>query len=179
MDDDSGESAVEDEVAGVGRDESDWEWLVRGCRREAGSWFQWRGEAYWKERSVIRKEEDVGDVMFFSCLVKSRVKYSSVSFLCILGYFQSHSTVVTDFWSLCSQAHQGYWSLQCNSKTPSFSPIGLLQLSEFGFSTVTVKTKSFEKQWMKYPFPVKNLWCKISWQIFAVTWQSKNVTMQL
>ena len=29
MDDDSGESAVEDEVAGVGRDESDREWLVR------------------------------------------------------------------------------------------------------------------------------------------------------
>ena len=37
MDDDSGESTVEDEVAGVGlRDESVLEWLVRGCRKEAG-----------------------------------------------------------------------------------------------------------------------------------------------
>ena len=53
-DDDSGESTVEDVVAGVGRDESESEWLVRGCRREAGSWLQRRGEAYWKERSVVR-----------------------------------------------------------------------------------------------------------------------------
>ena len=28
--------------------------------RGAGSWFQRRGEAYWKERSVIRREDDVG-----------------------------------------------------------------------------------------------------------------------
>ena len=33
--------------------------LVRGWRREAGSWFERRGEAYWKERSVIRREDDV------------------------------------------------------------------------------------------------------------------------
>ena len=37
MHDDSGESTGVDEVAGVGRDESELEWLVRGCRREAGS----------------------------------------------------------------------------------------------------------------------------------------------
>ena len=37
MDNDSGESTGVDEVAGVGRDESLLEWLVRGCRREAGS----------------------------------------------------------------------------------------------------------------------------------------------
>jgi len=30
---------------------------VRAWRREAGSWFQSRVEAYWKERSVIRKED--------------------------------------------------------------------------------------------------------------------------
>ena len=30
-------STVENEVVGVGRDESELEWLVRGCRREAGS----------------------------------------------------------------------------------------------------------------------------------------------
>ena len=28
--------------------------------RGAGSWFQRREEAYWKERSVIRREDDVG-----------------------------------------------------------------------------------------------------------------------
>jgi len=33
--------------------------LVRGWRREAGSWFQRQGEAYWKEWSVIRREDDV------------------------------------------------------------------------------------------------------------------------
>ena len=37
MDDDSGEITRVDEVAGVGRDESELKWLVRGCRREAGS----------------------------------------------------------------------------------------------------------------------------------------------
>jgi len=33
--------------------------LVRGWWREAGRWFQRRGEAYWKEWSVIRREDDV------------------------------------------------------------------------------------------------------------------------
>ena len=33
MDDDSGETRGVDEVAGVGRDESELEWLVRGCLR--------------------------------------------------------------------------------------------------------------------------------------------------
>ena len=33
--------------------------LVRGWRRGAGSWFQRRAKAYWKERSVIRREDDV------------------------------------------------------------------------------------------------------------------------
>ena len=35
MDGDSGESAVENEVAGVGRDESELEWLVRGCQESS------------------------------------------------------------------------------------------------------------------------------------------------
>ena len=35
MDAESGESTVENEVAGVERDESELEWLVRGCRRDA------------------------------------------------------------------------------------------------------------------------------------------------
>ena len=35
MDNDSGESTGEDDVVGVGRNESELEWLVRGCR-EAG-----------------------------------------------------------------------------------------------------------------------------------------------
>ena len=30
--------------------ESELERLVRGWQREAGSWFQIRGEAYWKDR---------------------------------------------------------------------------------------------------------------------------------
>jgi len=33
--------------------------LVRGWRREARSSFQRRGEAYWNERSVIRRQDDV------------------------------------------------------------------------------------------------------------------------
>ena len=37
MDDESGEPTGEYEVAGVGRDESKLERLVRGCCREAGS----------------------------------------------------------------------------------------------------------------------------------------------
>jgi len=34
--------------------------LKWGWRRELGSWFQRQGEAYRKERSVMRKEDDVG-----------------------------------------------------------------------------------------------------------------------
>ena len=33
--------------------------LLHGWLRGAGSWFQRRGEAYWEEQSVIRKEDDV------------------------------------------------------------------------------------------------------------------------
>ena len=32
---------------------------MRLTKREAGSRFQRRGEAYWKERFVIRREDDV------------------------------------------------------------------------------------------------------------------------
>jgi len=62
MDDGSGESAVEDEVAGVGMSQTKSGWSELGCRREGGSWFQRRGEAeaYWKKRSVIRKEDGRG-----------------------------------------------------------------------------------------------------------------------
>ena len=39
MDDESGESTGEDEVTGVGGDESGLEKLVRGCQRKAGMCF--------------------------------------------------------------------------------------------------------------------------------------------
>ena len=45
------------EMTEVKREESEVEW---GWRSEGGSWFQWHGEAYRKERSVIRREDDVG-----------------------------------------------------------------------------------------------------------------------
>jgi len=44
--------------AWTGRTET--EGLEWGCRRELGSWFQRQGEAYRKERSVIRSKDDVG-----------------------------------------------------------------------------------------------------------------------
>jgi len=60
MDDESGESMEPmEEVPLIGLGESELERLVSGWRREAVSWFQRRGEAYWKERSVIRREDDV------------------------------------------------------------------------------------------------------------------------
>ena len=60
MDDESGELMEPmDEVPLVGLGESESERLVRGWRREAGSWFQRWGEAYRKERSVIHREDDV------------------------------------------------------------------------------------------------------------------------
>ena len=59
MDDESGESMEPiEEVPLVELGESELERLVRGWRREAGSWFQRRGEAYRTERSVIRREDD-------------------------------------------------------------------------------------------------------------------------
>ena len=59
MDDKSDESMEPmEEVSLKGLGESDLR-LVRGWRREAQSWFQRRVEAYCKERSVIRREDDV------------------------------------------------------------------------------------------------------------------------
>ena len=42
----SGELMEEDDVTGVGRDESELECMVRGCQREAWSLVQSPGEAY-------------------------------------------------------------------------------------------------------------------------------------
>ena len=60
MDDESGELMEPmEEVPLIQLGEAELERLVRGWRRGAGNWFQRRGEAYWKEQSVIRKEDDV------------------------------------------------------------------------------------------------------------------------
>jgi len=60
MDDESGESMeLMEEVPLIQLGDAEVEGLVRGRRREAGSWFQRRGEAYWKERSLIRREDDM------------------------------------------------------------------------------------------------------------------------
>jgi len=60
MDDESGELMEPmEEVPLIQLGEAELERLVRGWRRGAGSWFQRRGEAYWKERSVIRRENGV------------------------------------------------------------------------------------------------------------------------
>ena len=60
MDDNSGESMeLMKEVPLKELGDAESERLVCGWRREAGSWFQRRGEAYWKERSVIDREDDV------------------------------------------------------------------------------------------------------------------------
>jgi len=59
MDDESDESVEPMEEVSLNElGESELERLVRGWRTEAGSWFQRREEAYWKERSVILREED-------------------------------------------------------------------------------------------------------------------------
>ena len=52
MDDESGDS-IEDEVPVIQTGELESGRLVWGWRKEAGNWFQRRGEAYWKERSVL------------------------------------------------------------------------------------------------------------------------------
>ena len=60
MDDESGElMELMEEVPLKELGDAKLERLVRGWRREAGSWFQRRGEAYWKERSVTHREDDV------------------------------------------------------------------------------------------------------------------------
>ena len=60
MDNESGElMELIEEVPLKELGDAELERLVRGWRREAGSWFQRPGEAYWKERSVIRREDDV------------------------------------------------------------------------------------------------------------------------
>ena len=60
MDDESDESMkLMEEVPLKELGDAELERLVRGWRREAGSWFQRQGEAYWKEWSVIRRADDV------------------------------------------------------------------------------------------------------------------------
>ena len=60
MDDESGKlMELMEEVPLKELHEAELERLVRGWGREAGSWFQKRGEAYCKEQFVIRGEDDV------------------------------------------------------------------------------------------------------------------------
>ena len=60
MDDESSESMEPmEEVPLIQQGEAELERLMSGWRRGAGSWFQRRGEAYRKEQSVIRREDDV------------------------------------------------------------------------------------------------------------------------
>ena len=61
IDDESGEMELMEEVPLEELGEAELKRLVRGWRRGAGSWFQRRGGAYWKERYVIRKEDDVDE----------------------------------------------------------------------------------------------------------------------
>ena len=59
MDDESGELMEPmEEVPLIELGEAELERLVRDWRREAGGWFQRRREAYWKQRSVIRREDE-------------------------------------------------------------------------------------------------------------------------
>ena len=60
MDDESGElMELMDEVPLKELGEAELARLVRGLQREARSWFQRWGKAYWKKPSVIRSEDDV------------------------------------------------------------------------------------------------------------------------
>ena len=62
MDDESGQSMeLVKEVPLKELGYAELERLVRCWQRKAGSWLQRRGEAYWKERSVIRREDDVDE----------------------------------------------------------------------------------------------------------------------
>ena len=59
MDDESGELMEPmEEVPLIELGEAELERLVRDWRREAGGWFQRRREAYWKQRSVIRRVDE-------------------------------------------------------------------------------------------------------------------------
>jgi len=60
MDGESGELTEWEDVVGAWTGRAETEGLIWGWRRELGSWFQRQGEAYQKERSVIRSEDDVG-----------------------------------------------------------------------------------------------------------------------
>ena len=82
MDDKSGESMeLMEEVPLKELGDAELERLVRGWRREAGSWFQRRGEAYWKERSVIRREDDVGGRASVTRDENFRALYKNACFL--------------------------------------------------------------------------------------------------
>jgi len=52
-------ASTEEEVTCAGKRGTEIQKLVGGCFRETGSWFQRQGEAYRKERSVIRSKDMV------------------------------------------------------------------------------------------------------------------------
>jgi len=97
MDDESGESMEPiEEVPLVELGESELERLVRGWRREAGSWFQRRGEAYWKERSVIRRENDGYGLLlykrFFITLASKNLKCRKTKYFLNVTTFFAYMT---------------------------------------------------------------------------------------
>ena len=59
MDGESGELTEWEEVVGEWTGRTETEGVKWGWRRELGSWFQRQGEAYRKERLVMRREDDV------------------------------------------------------------------------------------------------------------------------
>jgi len=85
--------------------ESELERLVRGWRREAGSWLQIRGEAYCTERSVIRTEDDAGSSF---CQLINAVKIN-----CKKAQSQSNcqATEIQRMWSISASRYlQLHWT---------------------------------------------------------------------
>ena len=100
--------------------EAELERLVRGWRRGAGSWFQRRGEAYWKERSVIRKEDVVGGRASMTKDEERVLRIITKPRICVLSVFDLNGSIgcgetwkrISQYWSGCISRgfrHDGRW----------------------------------------------------------------------
>ena len=164
MDNESGET-IEEEVIVIGRCELESERLLWGWRREDGSWFQRRGEAYRKERSVIRREGDVDGravwpkmkSVWWRCgKVERMERHRCVPFQLImylichwpmttLWHFSSFCVLsVFDLWACTGQTNRCTAEMHTGTYgTFRLSVVGIVSLRSSSSQIMTISTRAF------------------------------------
>ena len=165
MDNKSGELTEEDEVAGVGRDGSELEWLVRDCRREAGSWFQ----SHMRLCSMWRCSKSHADVGSFQSIFEGRrVLGESTQEVCgstvsgrenWMNYLLLQTSIVVRFLIIAYFSNKGYNSVHRSQQPVAFLTIFVIMyaiICIFAFLTLrTLWTLFFIIKFIKFKPTIK------------------------